>query len=57
MNTSLWAIVLGWVVPSPPSLPRMDQGGLPLWEKPLAEQRRVQEEAQADLWKHFPGGY
>lgn len=57
MNTSLWAIVLAWVLPSPPSPPPLDRDGLPLWERPLTEQRRVRDQAQADRWKHFPGGF
>lgn len=57
MNTSLWAMVLAWVLPSPPLQPRVDQQGLPLWERSLADQRRAREEAQADRWKHFPRGF
>lgn len=54
MNT-IWALILGWVVP--PSPPPAEAEEIPLWERPLNDQRRVRDEARADRSRLFPQGF
>jgi len=57
MNTSIWALVLGWVLPAPSPEESRESEGLPVWERPLADQRRARDEARAERWRLFPQGF